>query len=276
MIFIIIIFLFMMSIYFYYENTTLKITNYKVINKSVPKDFNNYKIIQVSDFHNAKSKRLVNKIVEEISRQKPNVIAITGDLIHNDNNTYAIEFIKKINKIADIYYVPGNHEAILKDYNGFIKLLKNNNVNVLDNKEKVLKINKSEINLLGIVDPKIIDIESDDIKGIAKNSLDKLKYNKNNYSILLSHRPCLFDVYKEKKLDLVLTGHAHGGQIILPLVGGLYAPNQGILPKYTSGIINASNTNMIVSRGIGNSTFPFRVNNKPDLVIITLKNKVKK
>lgn len=276
MIFIIIIFLFMMSIYFYYENTTLKITNYKVINKSVPKDFNNYKIIQVSDFHNAKSKRLVNKIVEEISRQKPNVIAITGDLIHNDNNTYAIEFIKKINKIADIYYVPGNHEAILKDYNGFIKLLKNNNVNVLDNKKKVLKINKSEINLLGIVDPKIIDIESDDIKGIAKNSLDKLKYNKNKYSILLSHRPCLFDVYKEKKLDLVLTGHAHGGQIILPLVGGLYAPNQGILPKYTSGIINVSNTNMIVSRGIGNSTFPFRINNKPELVIIMLKNKVKK
>ena len=106
--------------------------------------------------------------------------------------------------------------------------------------------------------------------------MDKLKYNKINYSILLSHRPCLFDVYKEKKLDLVLTGHAHGGQIRLPLVGGLYAPNQGILPKYTSGIINASNTNMIVSRGIGNSTFPFRVNNKPELVIITLKNKVKK
>ena len=66
------------------------------------------------------------------------------------------------------------------------------------------------------------------------------------------------------------------GKIRLPLVGGLYAPNQGILPKYTSGIINVSNTNMIVSRGIGNSTFPFRINNKPELVIITLKNKVKK
>lgn len=270
---IIFIIVLILYLYFYYENTTLKTTNYKIINSKIPKDFDNYKIIQVSDFHNTKNKKLVNKIVEEIEIQKPNVIVITGDLIHNDDNKYAINFIKKINKITDIYYVPGNHEAILKDYKGFIKLLKDNSVNVLDNKEKILKINKSEINLLGIVDPKIIDKESNEISKIANNNLKKIKYNKENYSILLSHRPCLIDIYKKEKLDLVLTGHAHGGQIRLPLIGGLYAPNQGILPKYTSGIINKDNTSMIVSRGIGNSTFPLRVNNRPELVTITLVSK---
>ena len=92
-----------------------------------------------------------------------------------------------------------------------------------------------------------------------------------NYTVLLSHRPELFEVYVENKIDLALTGHAHGGQFRLPFIGGLFAPHQGTFPKYDSGLFTQSETNMIVSRGIGNSIFPFRFNNRPEIVVVELK-----
>ena len=106
---------------------------------------------------------------------------------------------------------------------------------------------------------------------IIKTELSNLKYDKNQFSILLSHRPEVFNVYVDNKIDLVLTGHAHGGQIRIPFIGGLIAPNQGIFPKYTSGVFEEDATTMIVSRGIGNSILPYRINNRPELVIVTLK-----
>lgn len=98
-------------------------------------------------------------------------------------------------------------------------------------------------------------------------------WDKTTYSILLSHRPELFEVYAKNNIDLILSGHAHGGQFCLPLIGGLLAPNQGLFPKYDSGIYTQENTNMVVSRGIGNRLFPFRFNNCPEVILIELKSK---
>ena len=90
------------------------------------------------------------------------------------------------------------------------------------------------------------------------------------FTLLLSHRPELFEVYVDSNVDLVLSGHAHGGQFRLPLIGGLAAPNQGLFPEYDSGLYTEGNTNMIVSRGIGNSIVPFRFNNRPEVILIEL------
>ena len=90
------------------------------------------------------------------------------------------------------------------------------------------------------------------------------------FTILLSHRPELFAVYAKHQIDLVLSGHAHGGQIRLPLIGGVVAPHQGFFAEYDAGQYTSGTTNMVVSRGLGNSLFPFRVNNRPELVVITL------
>ena len=103
-----------------------------------------------------------------------------------------------------------------------------------------------------------------------KSKLQKLTSENSSYTILLSHRPELFDVYAESGLDLVLSGHAHGGQFRLPFIGGLVAPNQGFFPKYDAGVYTEENTHMIVSRGIGNSILPFRFNNRPEVVLINL------
>lgn len=90
------------------------------------------------------------------------------------------------------------------------------------------------------------------------------------YNLLLSHRPELFETYKDSGIDLVLTGHAHGGQFRLPFIGGLIAPNQGFFPKYDSGLYTDGRTNMVVSRGLGNSIIPLRFNNRPEIVIVEL------
>ena len=90
------------------------------------------------------------------------------------------------------------------------------------------------------------------------------------FTILLSHRPEYFETYVEAGLDLVLSGHAHGGQFRLPFAGGLAAPNQGLFPEYDSGLYTEGSTNMVVSRGIGNSVIPVRFNNRPEVIIVEL------
>ncbi len=272
---IVTIILILCGIYLYYENTKLQVSNYQIVNKNIPKYFNNYKIIQISDFHNTKSKKLNNDLIKEIKSQKPNIIVITGDLIDAKKTDIdvAINFIKEINEIAPIYFITGNHENSTNDYSLLREQLEENKIIILDNDIEVLKINDSEINLIGVSDPSIIRDSFITDNEIIKSELNNIEYNKNNYTILLSHRPELFDTYVAENLNLVLTGHAHGGQIRIPFIGGLVAPNQGILPKYTSGMFESSKTTMIVSRGIGNSIIPFRINNRPELVVITLSSK---
>lgn len=272
---IIIAILVLCGLYLHYENTKLQVSHYNIINNNILVDFNNYKIVQISDFHNTKSKTLTNDLIEELKEQKPNIIVLTGDLIDSNKTDVevAINFIRKINNIAPIYYVSGNHEANISNYTKIKEQLVENKVIILDNKTEVLRINESEINLIGIDDPRMSNENVVSDSEIIKVELDNAKYNENKYSILLSHRPELFDTYVQKELDLILVGHAHGGQIRIPFIGGIIAPNQGFFPKYTSGIFEENKTTMIVSRGIGNSILPFRINNRPELVVITLNSK---
>ena len=263
------------GLYLHYENTKLQVSNYKIVNNNIPVDFNNYKIVQISDFHNNQSNTLTNDLIKEIEKQEPNIIVLTGDFIDSSktNVEVAMNFIKKINTVAPIYYVSGNHEASISGYTKFKEQLLENKVIILENKTEVLKINESSINLMGIDDPRMAHESFISDSEIVKVELDNVKYNRDKYNILLSHRPELFDTYVEKEIDLILTGHAHGGQIRIPFMGGIVAPNQGFFPKYTSGIFEKNKTTMVVSRGIGNSIIPFRINNRPELVVITLYNK---
>lgn len=269
---IIIAILVLSALYLYYENTKLQVSNYNIINQNIPVDFNNYKIVQIPDFHNTKSKILTNDLIEKIKEQKPNIIVLTGDLIDSNktNMDIAINFVKETNNIAPIYFISGNHEASIHNYSEFKDNLEKNKVIILDNKVEVLKINESEINLIGIDDPRMVHESFVSYSEIVNVEIDNTKYDDTKYSILLSHRPELLDTYVEKELDLVLAGHAHGGQLRIPFIGGIGAPNQGFFPKYTSGIYVENNTTMVVSRGIGNSIIPFRINNRPELVVITL------
>ena len=271
---IICLLLILCGIYFYFENTTLEVSTYQIASNKIPNEFNNYKIIQISDFHNNTSSKLTKKLIEKIKNQKPNIIVITGDLIDSTktNVDIAIDMIKEIIEIAPVYYVTGNHEARTNEYDNLKSQMIELGVKILENEAQEIQLNNSTINILGINDPSfnkerdILDSE------IVKSNMENIRYNEDDFTILLSHRPEVFKIYVEKNIDLVFTGHAHGGQIRLPFIGGIIAPNQGIFPEYTEGIYREKDTTMVVSRGIGNSIIPFRVNNRPELMIVELIN----
>ena len=260
------------GLYFDYENTTLQVSHYEIVSANLPAAFHDFKIIQISDFHNTKSRKLQNSIIQTIKAEQPNLTVITGDLVDSNrtNIQVAIDFIHAIKDDTALYYVPGNHEARISDYQKLKDGLRENGVVILDNQATTWEIGGAQINLLGVNDPSMNDEDTSDERFMA-DTLADITYNRDNFSILLSHRPELFTVYAEHKIDLVFAGHAHGGQIRLPGIGGLLAPNQGWFPKKTSGTFTEDRTTMVVSRGIGNSLFPFRVNNRPELVIATLK-----
>lgn len=272
---IIVIILLLLGFYFNFENTALQVTDYDVTDSKIPEDFNNYRIVQVSDFHNTTSKKLTNDLIEEIKKQKPNMIVLTGDLIDSRKTdvNIAINFIKEIKDIAPIYYVTGNHEARVREFGELKEQMNSLGINILENKAIAIKQNDSTLNLIGIDDPSFANEVAVSDSEIIRTEINSLVYDKDSYTILLSHRPETFETYISENINLIFTGHAHGGQIRIPFIGGIVAPNQGLFPKYTSGKYEEKNTIMIVSRGIGNSVFPFRINNRPELISVELKNK---
>lgn len=264
-------------IYLYNANTNLKETNYLIKNKKLPKIFNGYKIAHISDFHNTNSKRLKKSIVQALKNNKPDIIVITGDLIDSRRTNFntAKEFLESIVSIAPVYYVLGNHESRLRDAQNLIHVVQSTGANVLRNISVNIQKEVENILLIGLDDPGFF-IQHESKEEIAKKTdkaIEKIVKASDNYRILLTHRPELIDIYSKYGFNLVFTGHAHGGQIRVPGVGGVIAPGQGIFPKYTKGIYNVGNTKLVVSRGIGNSKFPFRINNRPEIIFVNLENK---
>lgn len=286
----IIIFSFLVIMFFYlvWSNVTFMTTRYTIESGKIPKEFDGFKIVQVSDLHNANYGKDNSKLIKTIKKQKPDMIAVTGDFIDGSkpNVKAAEEMAKNLVEIAPCYYVSGNHEASLEKskFDEFIEVIKGYGVNVLEN--DVSSINKNEVNIqiVGLQDLiflerdagadnsediKLEDFVDSDYSALENNE----KINKDLYTIVLEHRPTFIDYFSEKDTDLVLTGHAHGGWLRIPFVGGLVAPDQGLFPKYDAGKYTKDDTVMIVSRGLGNSIIPFRVNNRPELVVVELKSK---
>lgn len=257
-----------------WENNHVVITNYTYVNSKIPKGFHNYKILQISDLHN---KNYHGRLLDKIRKISPDVIVITGDLIDRRRIkiNVAVELGEQLVKIAPTYYISGNHEQLSGEYSVLKKRLKQADIQIFDNCHTLLNKGGIEIGLLGIADPAIQQSEKDylfkDNSKYMKKSIEEVSKGLNtSFNILLSHRPEQFEVYRDMGVDLVFSGHAHGGQVRLPFAGGLYAPNQGMLPKYTEGIYKEGTTSMVVSRGLGNSIFPLRVFNQPELVVVTL------
>lgn len=253
------------GLFIIWQNNHIGISEIEVNNSKIPKSFNGYRIVHLSDLHNKDFGSNENKLIVKTKNAEPDIIVITGDLIdsRNTNIEVAIEFIKEAVKIAPIYYVSGNHEARSDVYDELSEKLKESGVTILDNELVEIVEDGSIIKLSGMIDPSFGNGSFLD----KRTGIDTSKFN-----ILLSHRPELINMYADKDIDLAFTGHAHGGQIRLPFIGGLVAPDQGLLPKYTSGLYTLKDTSMIVSRGLGNSIFPIRVFNRPEIIVVTLNN----
>ncbi len=256
-------------------NTALELNTYTVTSNRLPDAFDGYRIALASDLHNAEMSDGNEKLLAMLSEAKPDIIAITGDLIDSRNTDIetALNFAEKAVKIAPCYYVTGNHEARVSEYDELKNGLTELGVVVLEDEKLSLEKSGETITLIGVNDPSYqTDYLFGDSETVMQNKLSELMRDSDEYTLLLSHRPELFEVYVECGADLVLSGHAHGGQFRLPFVGGLVAPNQGLFPEYDAGLYSEGNTDMVVSRGIGNSILPFRFNNRPEVILIELKN----
>ena len=257
-------------------NTALMVNELTIKNNKIPSGFSGFRIAQISDFHNAEFGIENEKLLSMLEKCEPDIILITGDLIDSrrTNIEISISFSKKAAMIAPVYYVTGNHEARIEEYEELITGLENAGVHLLDNESVMVGNSGDRITVAGMKDPSFVtDYLFGDSKTVAEDALTKIVRNKDIYTVLLSHRPELFETYVECGADLVFSGHAHGGQFRIPFVGGLVAPNQGLFPKYDGGVYSKDGTDMIVSRGIGNSILPFRINTPPEIVVVELENK---
>ncbi|WP_241139095.1 metallophosphoesterase [Bacillus mycoides] len=261
------------SIFLYLQNNLISITEVKITSSKIPFSFKGYKILQISDLHNKKFGDNQDVLIQKVKSINPDIIAITGDLIDSKScdAEISMQVIRELVKEYPVYFVTGNHEKWSGKYNSLEKKLKKQHVTVLRNEHVSIQKEGQEINLLGIDDPEFTSGNRDE-EHIVKNEIRKAKdgMNSDGFKILLSHRPEFLEAYADEQVDLVLSGHAHGGQVRLPFIGGLVAPNQGILPKYTAGLYEQQNTSMIVSRGLGNSIIPQRVFNRPEIVVVQL------
>lgn len=254
-------------------NTALELNTYTISSSRLPESFAGFRIAHVSDLHNAEMGKGNEKLLSMLRGAEPDMIAITGDLIDSRNTDIevALQFVREAVKIAPCYYVTGNHEARVDEYGELKAGMEAAGVIVLEDARTEISLEGDTITLIGVNDPSYqTDYLFGNSETVMSTKLEGLHTGEDGFAILLSHRPELFGTYVAHDVDLVLSGHAHGGQFRLPFIGGLVAPNQGLFPEYDAGIYTEDNTNMLVSRGVGNSILPFRINNRPEVILIEL------
>lgn len=257
-------------------NTDVELNEISVLSYNIPKGFDKFRIVQISDLHNSGYIKNNEKIIELMKNADADIIVITGDMIDSRrlDMEMAVSFAQKLTEIAPTFYANGNHESRIEEYPEFREQLRDIGITVLEDESVKITSDGDEITLIGMIDPAFYMKETDKKRKEKVNvQLSKIIPDDMSYKILLSHRPELFDEYVKHNVDLVFSGHAHGGQVVLPKLGGVYAPGEGFFPKYCTGIHNKNNTNMIVSRGVGDSAFRFRINNKPEIIVAELVKK---
>lgn len=240
-------------------------TEYKIYSPRLPIAFDGFVIAHVSDLHN---REFGHELIERVDKVKPDAIAITGDMIHRENESAAAEkFALGAVQIAPVYYVPGNHEKVLKCYPEFADKLKDMGVNVLNNEYAAIEKDGEKIAMLGMNDPTFFENGKAEFIERLNALQSEIKENEIEYTVLLSHRPEMFARYVDAGVDLSLTGHAHGGHVRFPLIGAVYAPNQGLFPKYSEGRHSKDGKTMIISKGLGKSSWIPRIFNPPELAV---------
>lgn len=244
---------------------------------------NDIKIIVISDLHNSVYGKKQKKIIDMIKRENPNIIIYAGDCVDEQLNFKPLDMLLDGLKEYLSYYIIGNHEISADVMKQVKVLLKKYSVTLLSNRTKEILIDDTIINITGIDDIySFRDIKHekyedrfDKYKG--KENFDEMlsklnkKMDKDNFSVLVSHRPCFMDLFKGLDYDLILTGHTHGGQWRIPfLLNGVFTPEEHFFPKYAGGIYDIDDDkHMIIGRGLVKNSIP-RFFNPPEIVSISL------
>ena len=250
------------------QNNKLTVTMLEVESERLPRRFDGARVIQLSDLHNKTFGPRQERLLGELKKLKPDAILLTGDLIDSRRTKLepAVDLARGAVQLAPVFYTPGNHEERMPETYGVLReRLRALGVTVLENQAQTLTRGGESLTFLGLRDVTASGAP-------FPERLERLAgETEGQFRLVLSHRPELLTLYGASGVELVFSGHAHGGQFILPGIGPVFAPQQGLFPKYTGGLYRAGETAMVVSRGLGPSQFPLRLFNYPDLVCVTLK-----
>ena len=216
-------------------------------------------IVQISDLHNQFFGIKQSVLLKQIEKADPDIIVITGDIVDKTHTNFAIseDFIEGAVKICPVYYVTGNHEIWIGD-------------------DKMVPFYE-KMRALGVIflNDTYVDMGSYILAGIDDRSLDSFvaypPFDDSKPVVMLAHEPQYSGLYKNLGADLVFTGHYHGGQIIIPGVGGLVSPEYEFFPKMYEGVTDIGGMKQVVSRGLGNSILPVRINNYPEVVVVKVR-----
>ena len=269
------------------QNRHLETTYYTYKAEHLDAEFDGYRIVQISDLHNAKFGKDNQKLVDRIRECEPDMIVLTGDLVDSNHTNVdrAVQFVDEIVKICPVYYVTGNHEYWLEasEYDELMSGLTGAGAVILDDQVVEISRGDAKFRLVGLDDKSLADgtleaLLSDesirhDQAGQKEKTADNEVSGEKAITVVLAHEPQYLARYAGTGVDFVFSGHAHGGQFRLPFVGGIVAPDQGFFPEYTAGEYYMDGTEMIVSRGLGNSVIPVRLFNYPEIVCVELVGK---
>ena len=239
------------------------------------------RIALLTDLHSCRYGENQKKLVEAVQKQNPDIVLLGGD-IFDDKMPYdnAELTVRQLAEQYPCYYVTGNHEYWGYDVGTILDIVKDCGVTILAGECDTITINGQSISICGVDDP---DAEIYLVEGVpVERQLERANeaaqeaeqaMEKEVFTILLSHRPELFETYQKYDFDLVLSGHAHGGKWRIPgLLNGLYAPHQGLFPEYAGGRYDYAGGTMIVSRGLARESTPIpRIFNRPEVVIVDVK-----
>ena len=247
----------------------LGVTRYELSLPEGLEGLDGLKIAQISDVHSADIQGELQTALREAA---PDLIVFTGDLVNREDRdlSCALSLAAMAAQIAPTYYAPGNHEAGNPCYPELREGLEEAGITALENESVQLWYRGARVNIIGLLDlafhPQGRTAAREELPGLIQDLSVHGALN-----VVLSHRPSLMEEYEESGADLVFSGHAHGGQVRMPLIGPLFAPDEGALPDYTAGTYLAGETWVVVSRGLGNGTpFP-RLWNAPELVVVTMR-----
>ncbi len=253
----------------YWQNITLQVEPVELFFESLPPQFDGLRVAELSDLHGRSFGKNNVRLLRTLQKARPDMICICGDLFDEKTNLTMLEpLLTGLTDIAPVYYVTGNHEWQVKNLREILQKMCAWGVTVLENEGRVLSRGGAEMVVAGVHDP----CGPYDMKTPAALVRELRSAQGNDFILMLSHRNDELAMWSQLGVQLVLSGHCHGGVVRLPFVGGVFGTRRELFPEYDAGVYRQDGTTLFVSRGLGYTNVHFRLFNRPHVPIMILRS----
>ncbi len=253
----------------YWQNITLQVEPVELFFESLPPQFDGLRVAELSDLHGRSFGKNNVRLLRTLQKARPDMICICGDLFDEKTNLTMLEpLLTGLTDIAPVYYVTGNHEWQVKNLREILQKMRAWGVTVLENEGRVLSRGGAEMVVAGVHDP----CGPYDMKTPAALVRELRSAQGNDFILMLSHRNDELAMWSQLGVQLVLSGHCHGGVVRLPFVGGVFGTRRELFPEYDAGVYRQDGTTLFVSRGLGYTNVHFRLFNRPHVPIMILRS----